>query len=333
MKEEFLKEEEIESNFGQLDLNEEVEDRLRQVADLTLVDISTYLSLTDLYSLYRCSQYYQGFFQTTLDTKKSYLNSFLKHVVRGEHKEVKLMLEKDFKLPVYKAQVTDYSKRTFLNISGFEYVLWALDEQMWNLMLEYIPNTEEGSNLSKILLKQYLKLSKDGVSYQFAGEEITEKHFDYQKTIIAALEKNDKRESAPYKDWNFIEKKWRTEVGSAQSLLPTTFVDEYCCDRPFLHIGEINTKPNFSRQFFNNVTNEFENWFTEDSVNAKLGTDLAIYKGSSTCATGAPGSGGHAAIDLKYIISWCNKITTNFTALKERLENDTVLEKSQIIPM
>ena len=101
-----------------------------------------------------------SFFWPKLDAVK-----FLLHVVHGDYDIVQKMLEKDPSLLIRKGDVTDCSERTFLNISGFEYALWALDKHMWTKMLACLPQNEEGQKIKQTLSEQYEIVKEQGVCY------------------------------------------------------------------------------------------------------------------------------------------------------------------------
>ncbi|WP_131795579.1 F-box protein [Fluoribacter gormanii] len=264
------------------------------------------------------------FFQPSLEVRR-----FLHHVVCGEHEKVKAMLEKNVHLLYKKGEVTDCAGRSFESISGFEYALWALDKDMWALMLECIPKNEEGKEIIARLLTQYKKLETQGVSYSLNGKTITgEKHFDFEETIIKEWNIQIDSINAPEpKDWNAINEQWRKGVGYAQRLLPVHVVHWYCCEIPFSptpKFGEQHPSP--TKKFYTWITEQCEAWFHKDS---KLGQDFAIYKGSRR---GAHAS-GHSAprraggwSDLTAMKALCEVRTNDFINLNQQLEEQLLVE-------
>jgi len=68
------------------------------------------------------------------------LPKFLKLVVEGEQDQAEAMLEENPVLALFPGNVTDLSGRSFNNITGFQYAVWALDSCMWKMMLRsYLP--------------------------------------------------------------------------------------------------------------------------------------------------------------------------------------------------
>ncbi len=145
-------------------------------------EVSTFLTLDEVINLASTSITQTQFFKPMLDVRR-----FLLHAVQGSYDKVVSLLLNNSDLLTQKGKVTDYSDRTFYNISGFQYALWALDKNCWIMMLECIPRNEEGLRIAKLLVKQYKELKEEGVTYAFKGNKVTEQHFDFDNTIIAAM--------------------------------------------------------------------------------------------------------------------------------------------------
>ena len=275
------------------------------------------LSNRDLVNLAQTSKYHLALFQPMLDVRK-----LLHYVARGDHKAVEAMLKKDMSLIFKRGVVTDCFGREFENTSGFEYALWALDKHMWAAMIACIPQNEEGRKVFAQLIAQYNKVNTDGVTYKLNGQTITEKHFDFNNTIIKELQTQVDSINAPgTKNWDAIDKQWREGVGGAQNLFPMHVVYEYCSDEPFYPVPKFTSQPKSSKQFYNWATEKDENWFNAGS---KLSVDFAIYKG---LAPGACARRGHAAwFDLDAMTALCKVRTNDFIDLKSQLEDQMTLD-------
>mgnify|MGYP000028099593 CR=1 FL=1 len=277
-----------------------------------------------------------SFFQPTLDVR-----TFLHHVVCGEHDKVRAMLEKDIHLLYKRGEVTDCSGREFklINdkgmearekkgslISGFEYALWALDKDLWTLMLDCIPKNGEGKKVLERLLTQYEKLKVNGVSYSIDGQAITEQHFDFKGTIITELQTQVDSLNAPGpKDGNAIDKQWRNGVGRAQRLVPLHVVHWYCCKIPFHPIPNFaEQQPTLVKQFWNYPTKIHEDWFAQCT---KLGEDFAVYKGTHSWAQAAAGAVRVivASYDLVALKALCVARTNDFINLNQQLEKQLLV--------
>ncbi|MBX3708775.1 MAG: F-box protein [Gammaproteobacteria bacterium] len=230
-------------------------------------------------------------FKPILDIRKS-VHDFLHAVVCSKYDTVEEMLEKDISiLFAREEQITDCSNRIFIKISGFEYALWALDKYMWTTMLDCLPKNEKGKEALARLLTQYNELNAKGVTYRLNEQIITEKHFDFENTIIKTLQIQANFLNTPEtKDWNIIDKQWREDVGGAQKLLPMHVVYEYCSNVPFYPLPIFSYPLQLSTQFYNWIACELENWF---NGNSKLGISFAVYKGGHLRASGRNSSPGH----------------------------------------
>ncbi|KTD22780.1 SidC homolog [Legionella lansingensis] len=233
-------------------------------------EIADHLISPDLLNLVLTSKPHAAFFKPILDVRK-----LLLHVVRGEYDAVRAMLAKDVHLLVKKGKITDYSGRIFSNISSFQYALWALDKHMWTMMLDCLPKNEEGKAIKAQLFAQYKQVKQNGVTYKLYGKTITEKHFDFQNTIIKELQMNVNYFNMPYNqinNWDEIDQQWIKGVGGAQRLLPMHVVYEYC-SVSFSPVPAFTIQPFPEKHFYNPETQKYENWFHS---NSKLGIDFAI---------------------------------------------------------
>ena len=70
--------------------------------------------------------------------------SFLNNVALGAQNKAEAMLKKTPGLVLGKGTCTDQAGRTFKEISGFQYALWALDWHMWDMILAYFDQVPEG---------------------------------------------------------------------------------------------------------------------------------------------------------------------------------------------
>lgn len=293
------------------------------------------LSNRDLVNLAQTSKYHLALFKPMINVRK-----LLHHVTRGEHDVVKAMLKQDINLIFKRGKVTDCSGREFESITGFEYALWALDKHMWAAMIECIPSNEKGKEVFAQLIAQYNKINTDGVTYRLNGETISEKHFDFENTLIQELQTQIDSINAPgAKNLEAIDKQWREGVGGAQQRLPMHIVDEYCSNEPFYPVPKFTSQPKSSKQFYNwttEKTEKYENWF---SVDSKLSVDFAIFKarvGWGTFVVGLPDGASYgsargacsvaaASLDLDAMMALCIVRTNDFIDLKSQLEDQMTL--------
>lgn len=247
-------------------------------------ETSQYLKNTDLLNLILSNKKHANFFKPLLDVRK-----FLHHLVRGERDIVMAMLDKDIHLIHKRGEVKDCSERFFFNISGMEYLLWALDKHMWTQILDKLPNNNEGASIKKKLTNQYYNIKTQGISYRLGNNVITESHFDFDKTLIKALQNQVDfyKNSSPI-NWELADKQWINQVGNAQRLLPIHVVYEYCSSS-FDPVPTFNNPPTPYKQFYNSLERRFEDWF---HAHSRLGQSFAIHKSGMKAELSwfAPGS-------------------------------------------
>jgi hypothetical protein len=169
----------------------------------------------------------------------------------------------------------DPSGRKFTNISAFELVLWTLDVRyMGQMIMNCLPQNEEGEKIRKQLLEQYVQFEKiGGVTYEYQGQTYTEKHFDFEPLLNAL-----KTYGGKLAQWTFeqCQNYWCTVIGMIQRDLPAHVRQHYCnTDEPFHPLPQFNHKE-FSRTLHleNCVTDEEQIW--NEEVDKKLGIDFAI---------------------------------------------------------
>jgi hypothetical protein len=120
--------------------------------------LSTPLTVKELSALARASKTNYQLFKPMLDVAK-----LLQHVVRGEQDAAEAMLRRQPDLLIKKGRITDYSGRTFHDVSAWQCMLWALDTRyMGHMMLACVPEVGEGLEIRKELLKQFKEMQGGG---------------------------------------------------------------------------------------------------------------------------------------------------------------------------
>jgi serine/threonine protein kinase len=145
------------------------------------------------------------------------LQEFLNHVAWGRQDEAEAMLKINKDLALAAGDVTDHAKRTFKNITGFQYAVWALDWKMWTMLLPY---------LSPEAAKEQAEGFKTG--------SWTKEHAEHAnwKNLTDALQVYIDN----YQPWTYAQraKHWVEQVGGAQFKLPMHVLQEYNNpNRPF----------------------------------------------------------------------------------------------------
>jgi hypothetical protein len=161
------------------------------------------------------------------------LAQFLEHVAKGNQDQAEALLKKSPELVLGYGNVTDYSKRTFRNITALQYTMWALDVYMFRMILPYFEQigcAEEANRQSiewKTASQRYV--GKKGFPMK-AGED----HFDFTPSKQAYQAYFDNWERLYDKnDGDGFKRLWVKGVGGCQALWPAHYVLEMTTkDRP-----------------------------------------------------------------------------------------------------
>jgi hypothetical protein len=255
-----------------------------------------------------------------------------------------------------RGNITDWSGRTFLNITAFEYALWAKDFKMLEMMLSCIPKTSDGDEIRAALLEQYNKVkapikAEGGLTYTLTYERAnpvdgygipirdaagnwqttsvteihTENHFDMTPLITAYIDYRN------VPTWPQRDAYWIKEIGTLQRLLPIHLLQRYC--EPgitFYPVPDISVYPvpNFTGAF--KRTTQFYSFFNDEVgvrslLSSSLSTNFALQRGGSWTATGYGRSPSQEPVDLAPICQ-LDEVSTNQieTKIKRQLMPPTV---------
>ncbi len=294
-------------------------DLLKELPLFIKNEVVEYFSTNELIPLAMTSKSNLKLFKPRVNVSK-----LLQRVVYGEHEAVKSLLEKEISLIFRRGKVTDCSGRTFENISAFEYALWSLDKHMWTRMIHCIPSNKKRKQVFAELLSQYNNLiNTKGVTYNLHGTIVTEKHFDFENTIIKALQTYSDLKNAPTISLDEIARMWE-DIGGSQKLLPMHVIYEYCSYEPFYPVPTFTRQPTSSMRLFNCTTGKHENWFDADPT-----IFFTVLKG-----WGGATRGTRPFFEQNFRIGYCqqdwdalkalHKVRVeDFTKLKQFIENPT----------
>jgi len=212
------------------------------------------------------------------------------------HLFAKDLLIKSPEFLLLRSDVTDWAGRTFKNITGFEYALWAKDFKMMEMMFHCIPETEEGDAIRTALLEQYKQVTAPtyaggGLTYTHiydlpnldasgipngttthVAEVRTENHFDI-KPLCHLYEIYDANYDTRHQRQNEI--CWAKLIGAFQLLLPVHILQRYCDpNSPFYPLPQSNSKFQRSTNFYNCATDRIASLF-----GSTLSVDFALARG------------------------------------------------------
>ena len=195
------------------------------------------------------------------------LQEFLKAVAEGEQDKAEAMLKKNPVLALTPTDVTDLSKRSFKNITAFQYALWALDWHMWTMLLKYIPPEAVTEQITQS--ERGLWVPEQGITADWNGL--------IQSLNQYVSEVRSNRPSSVYSQT------WIKQVGGAQLLLPAHVINEYCHPTRPLHPTPDFSKPEASGAWRTRQILGGE-WFSTSFGGGTLGEGFAVCRGSNSRA-------------------------------------------------
>jgi len=177
---------------------------------------------------------------------------FLIHVVRGEQRQAEKMLKKERHLALASGTVTDHADRTFYNITGFQYAVWALDWHMWSMIQKYLP--EEAAQFQAQGFTTGPWVEQQGVQ---ANWQNLLDAYEYYLVNYSKLYNASK--------WTELHNIWLIQIGGGQRKLPMHVFHEYCHpDRSF------DPVPDFKGP----LPRSLPYWFSLDSI----GSSYCIFR-------------------------------------------------------
>jgi hypothetical protein len=183
------------------------------------------------------------------------------------------MLKANPSLAQARGTVTDLSGRTFEDITGFQYAVWALDWHMWK-MIYNMENLERGYLSAEQAAQQMSEI--DGAPW-------TKKHgvhFSFDPLINALDTCLKHYEAGRYAEANTA---WCQQVGGAQLWLPAHAINEYCRpDRSF------DPTPNFLEVNLPRSMKLYRDqgfWFTAEYNGGKIGVKFGVLRSSIVSAS------------------------------------------------
>ena len=214
-------------------------------------------------------------------------------IAHGEQDKVQPTLKALPSLLECYGEVTDYSGRKFTNISIFQFALWAKDTHMQRMILDAIPEDDQGLLLRTKLIRQYEELVTNGVAYELAGQTYTESHFNFSP-LINALQHYIDNVDAWQSTGNIaaIIEAWSKGVGGAQRDVPAHVAQEYChptrsfSSTPFFPSAPLFNELRLERSltFYNSRASRNMTWW--DNSSYSLGRGYGIYRGGMMVASG-----------------------------------------------
>jgi len=296
------------------------------IPDDALKKIADFLPIQDQNELSASSRAMYGLFREK--RSEQIVAKLLLHVARGEEVNVKMLLQRFPEYILARGDVIDNSGRYFSNITVFQYAVWALDSQMWKMILDCLPRDGKREVIKAGLWTQYEEVTTIGINYTLDGVEIRgERHFNFIPLISAY-----KTYVEQFDSWSWLQRNqyWCKVIGTAQHLSLAHIAQECCrTDEAFYPKPWFKKKtlPRSSKIYF--LTGEDGDWWPTGFVTKKLGVDFAILRAEAKkpfgicCAHDERGGKGvlaeKAALDLDAISALHKARVADVGELRRRL--------------
>ena len=158
------------------------------------------------------------------------LAQFLHHVGYGEQDEAEQLLQRNPNLAALKGTLTDCGldpktgqNRVFIDITGFQYAVLALDYHMWNMIKKYLDKIN--LNLARAQIQELEQIATLTDNGWIIKESASSWPNISLLSLIQALDTYIKN----YDAWSGEQcsAHWRQQVGGAQLILPAHVINEY----------------------------------------------------------------------------------------------------------
>lgn len=146
--------------------------------------------------------------ETIDDLQLRLANLQIEAVAFGEQEKAEAMAQQNPDLLLMASDITDCAGRHFKQITAFQYAIWALDWNMWEMLRKYIPEDTVREQIEKIDSSAWIKEHGNQVSWQ---------------PLIDAL----KYYIDNYNNAGERQNNWCNKVGTAQLMLPAHVINEY----------------------------------------------------------------------------------------------------------
>jgi hypothetical protein len=226
------------------------------------------------------------------------VKTYLEHIVWGRQDEAEAMLKVNKELALASGDVTDHAKRTFKNITGFQYAVWVLDWKMWTMLLSYLPNDKAAEQARGFTEGSWVKEHGEYVAW---------------KKLTDALQTYNDNYSAW--DWDKCSKYWVNDVGGAQFYLPIHVLQEYNNPNRSFELC-----PNFSTNY--TLVRKLPDWISKPLV-AGQAFNFGIYRGR------AGEAGCYTDAEVRWVVDRKALITLYDTRAQQRSQLVATLLSNQ----
>ena len=311
--------------FGEIRNQAERFTYFRVLPDVLQKEMWGYLNLRDKSKLASTSKEYKRLLSNDLMTAK-----VLMLVAQGQQTQAQALLVHQPNLLSQRGDVTDYSGRTFKNITAYEYAYWAKDWHMCRMLEAHMDEETKALTLASCE-----KMEGDGLTYTQNGVEFRgSKHFDFRP-----LKEAYNHYLQIYESWlhdnatdTELDAAW-FGIGVMQRDVPAYVAQEYCRpDRSFYPRPTFKdrTLPRTLAIYNYRTGRHDEQWFPiVFSATSCLGVDFTLRRVAASWAGRgvayregevAGGRGDAASIDLEAVTSLDEASTVELTRSRDNLQ-------------
>ena len=195
---------------------------------------------------------------------------FLQLVAEGEQELAEQLLKQHPNFSLNAGDIVDLSKRSFTEITAFQYALWSLDWNMWSMLQRYLPNKHIYTQIESF----HQNLSQQhGKHAGTVDGPILALILSLEKYIKLCKNETNSKEACEY---------WNHQVGRSQLMLPVHLVNEYCSGYWYAE-KNVRHKMFFTLGSVKRIHNVYINGILEDwysAYNNKLGKCFAYVRHS-----------------------------------------------------
>lgn len=169
------------------------------------------------------------------------IQAYLTAVYRGELDTVETLLKANPSLTHAQGDLTDLSKRTFTNITGFQYAVWALDGPMWDVILKYLPHADAKAQMEAYTTRQDL-IQQHGLQYSF--DNLLKQYDLFIENYY------------PKWTWHQLRGHWVKKIAPEQAKMPSWMI--YAFTEPGENVAWV--KLDVERGYLRVLSNEFKDF-------------------------------------------------------------------------
>ncbi len=248
----------------------------------------------------------------------------LLHTQRGRYEKLIEVIRTNIGSILTKNSAVDCSERVFLNVSPFQYMLWALDKFAWDRVTQGVLQYKNSEEIRLQLLNQLNELEANGIVYAINKQIVIEQHYDF--SLLKELQlmvQSQNQDTNCNETNNFLQEDKFLALGIEQCQIPMHIAYIYCGVDPLYPCPTFEDEPTQFSQQFNNHGKRM-NWYNPISAGGAkgLGKNYAIIRGKNPEAIASEGIEftENTEYDLQAFTALRDKRMMQYFQLKQQLQ-------------